>query len=103
MQRMYQDETGSHPGGQERFGPMDDVINKKTSHGALHTGIRFSPILLEQSQAFPQVANVRSVDPELLYNEDKLGCARGVMFAFIFEAALIVTVTIFWKLHFLWR
>ena len=50
MQRMYQDETGSHPGGQERFGPMDDVINKKTSHGALHTGIRFSPILLEQSR-----------------------------------------------------
>ena len=61
------------------------------------------PIFLEQSQTFPQVANVRSVDPELLYNEDKLGCARGVIWAFVFEAALIVAITIFWKLRFFWR
>jgi hypothetical protein len=82
MQRMYQYETGSHPGVQERFGPMDDVSNEKT---------------------FPQVANVRSVDPELLYNEDKLGCARGVIWAFVFEAALIIVIAIFWKLRFFWR
>jgi hypothetical protein len=94
MQRMCQYETGSDRGVQERSGRMDDVSDERT----LHTGIRFSPVLLEQSQAFPQVANVRSVDPELLYNEDKLGCAR-----FVFEAALIVAIAIFWKLHFLWR
>ena len=103
MQRMYQYETGSHPGVQERFDSMDHVSIEKTSHEAEHTAIRFSPVLLEQSQAFPQVANVRSVDPELLYNEDKLGCARGVIWAFVFEAAVIAAISIFWKLHFLWR
>ena len=82
MQRMYQFKTGSHPGVQERFGPTDEVNIEKT---------------------FPQVANVRSVDPELLYNEDKLGCARGVIWAFALQTALIVAIAIFWKLHFLWR
>jgi hypothetical protein len=82
MQRMYQYETGSHPGVQERFAPMDDVSNDKT---------------------FPQVANVRSVDPELLYNEDKLGCARGVIWAFVLQTALIFAIAIFWKLRFIWR
>jgi hypothetical protein len=82
MRRMYRYETGSHPGVQERFAPTDDVRNEKT---------------------FPQVANVRSVDPELLYNEDKLGCARGVIWALVFEAALIAAIAIFWKLRFFWR
>jgi len=82
MQRMYQFKTGSHPGVQERFGPTDEVNIEKT---------------------FPQVANVRSVDPELLYNEDKLGCARGVIWAFALQTALIIAIAIFWKLHFLWR
>jgi hypothetical protein len=103
MQRMYQYETESHQGLQERFGPMDDVSNGKTSHDALHTGMGFIPVLEDQSQTFPQVANVRSVDPELLYNEDKLGCARGVIWAFVFEAALIIAIAIFWKLRFSWR
>ena len=82
MQRMYQYETGSHSEVQECFDPMDDVSDEKT---------------------FPQVANVRSVDPELLYNEDKLGCARGVIWAFALQTALIIAIAIFWKLHFLWR
>jgi hypothetical protein len=82
MQRMYQYKTGSHPGVQERFGSTDEVNIEKT---------------------FPQVANVRSVDPELLYNEDKLGCARGVIWAFVFEAALIIAIAVFWKLRFSWR
>jgi hypothetical protein len=103
MQRMYQYETESHQGVQERFGPMDDVSNGKTSHDALHTGMGFIPVLEDQSQTFPQVANVRSVDLELLYNEDKLGCARGVIWAFVFEAALIIAIAIFWKLRFSWR
>jgi hypothetical protein len=82
MQRMYQYETGSHQEVQEYFAPTDDVSNEKT---------------------FPQVANVRSVDPELLYNEDKLGCARGVMWAFALQAALMVAIAIVWKLRFFWR
>jgi hypothetical protein len=80
MQRMYQYETGSHPPVEEP-GPMDNGSNEET---------------------FPQVANVRSVDPELLYNEDKLGCARGVIWAFVFEAVVIAAIAIFWKLRFLW-
>ena len=82
MQRMYQFKTGSHPGVQERFGPTDEVNIEKT---------------------FPQVANVRSVDPELLYNEDKLGCARGIIWAVVLQTALIVAIVILWKLHFVWR
>jgi hypothetical protein len=82
MQRMYQYETGSHPGVQERFGPTDDVNIEKT---------------------FPQVANVRSVDPELLYNEDKLGCARGIIWAVVLQAALIAAIAMFWRLRFIWR
>jgi hypothetical protein len=82
MQGMYRYETGSYPGVQERFAPMDDVSSEKT---------------------FPQVANVRSVDPELLYNEDKLGCARGIIWAVVLQAALIVAIAMFWKLRFFWR
>ena len=82
MQRMYQYETGSYPGVQERFAAMDDVSNEKT---------------------FPQVANVRSVDPELLYNEDKLGCARGIIWAVVLQAALFAAIAIVWKLRFSWR
>jgi hypothetical protein len=82
MQRMYQYKTGSHPGVQERFGPTDDV---------------------NIEEALPQVANVRSVDPELLYNEDKLGCARGIIWAVVLQTALIVAIAILWKLHFVWR
>ena len=81
MQRMYQYETDSHPGVQEQFGQIDAVSNEKT---------------------FPQVAYVRSVDPELLHNEDKLGCARGVIWAVALQTALIVIIAIFWKLRFLW-
>jgi hypothetical protein len=103
MQRMYRYETESHQGVQERFGPMDDVSDENTSHDALHAGIRLFPVLLEESQTFPQVANVRSVDPELLLNEDKLGCARGMIWAFFFEAALIAAIAMFWKLRFFWR
>jgi hypothetical protein len=74
---MYQSEAKLHPVLQERFGLVEDV--------------------------FPQICNVRSVDPELLYNEDKLGCARGVVWALVFEAALIVAIAIFWKLRFSMR
>jgi hypothetical protein len=74
---MYQSETTLHPVVQKPFGLADD--------------------------AFPQVCNVRSIDPELLYNEDKLGCARGVVWAFVFEAALIVAIIILWKLSYSMR
>ncbi len=75
--RMYQSEAKLHPVVQERFVLVDD--------------------------ASPQVCNVRSVDPELLYNEDKLGCARGVVWALVFEAAVIAAIAFCWKLRFSMR
>jgi hypothetical protein len=44
------------------------------------------------------VADVCPDDPEQLYYEDKLGCARGVLFAFAFQAALVVALAVCWKL-----
>jgi hypothetical protein len=44
------------------------------------------------------VADVCTDDPEQLYYEDKLGCARGVLFAFAFQAALVVAAAVCWKL-----
>jgi hypothetical protein len=44
------------------------------------------------------VADVCPDDPEKLYYEDKLGCARGVLFAFAFQAALVVALAVCWKL-----
>jgi hypothetical protein len=41
-----------------------------------------------------------SADPEQLYYEDKLGCARGVVWAVVFQAALVIGVALCWKLHF---
>jgi hypothetical protein len=40
-----------------------------------------------------------SVDAEQLYREDKLGCARGVVWALVFEAGLVVAALIYWKLR----
>lgn len=40
-----------------------------------------------------------SVDAEQLYREDKLGCARGVVWALVFEAGLVIAALIYWKLH----
>lgn len=102
MRRMYRFETDSHQGVQQYLDLTDDVSNQ-ASYGELHMGIRSLPEFVEESQSFPQVGNVRSVDPELLYGENKLGCARGVIWAFVFEAALIIAITIFWKLRFLLR
>jgi hypothetical protein len=43
------------------------------------------------------VADVCSDDPEQLYYEDKLGCARGVVFALTFQLVLVVIGTLCWK------
>jgi hypothetical protein len=40
-----------------------------------------------------------SVDAKQLYREDKLGCARGVVWALVFEAGLVIAALIYWKLH----
>jgi hypothetical protein len=60
-------------------------------------------VFVDHSQSFAQVGNVGSVDRALLYSENKLGCARGVIWAFVFEATLIIAIAIFWKLRFFLR
>jgi hypothetical protein len=44
------------------------------------------------------VADVCADNPEQLYYEDKLGCARGVVFAFAFQGALVAVAGLCWKL-----
>jgi hypothetical protein len=100
---MYQYEAELHQVVQERFRLTDDVNSEKTSNDALRKGIRSLPTFLEQSRTIPQVGNVRSVDPELIHNEDKLGCARGITWAVVLQTALIVAIAILWKLRFTWR
>lgn len=39
------------------------------------------------------------VEAEQLYREDKLGCARGVIWALVFEAGLVIAAVIYWKLR----
>ncbi len=43
------------------------------------------------------VAEVCGDDPQQTYYEDKLGCARGVVFALAFQAALVVVVAVCWR------
>jgi hypothetical protein len=44
------------------------------------------------------VADVCSDDPEQIYYEDKLGCARGIVFAFAFQAALVTVAVLCWRI-----
>jgi hypothetical protein len=51
----------------------------------------------EASIVSVNVADVCSDNPEQLYYEDKLGCARGVVFAVAFQLVLVVVGTLCWK------
>lgn len=44
------------------------------------------------------VAEVWSDAPDQVYYEDKLGCARGIVFALTFQAVLLVVAAVCWKL-----
>jgi hypothetical protein len=103
MQPMYCGETDLHRVVQEHVGLTNDVSNEKALHDAPFNGMRSLPSFEEPPQRFPQVGNIRFVDPEVIYSEDKLGCARGVMWAVAFEAAVIITVAICWELRFFLR
>jgi hypothetical protein len=50
-----------------------------------------------------RVVDASSSDPEQIYDEDTLGCARGVVWAVVFQAALVIAVAVGWKLHFFLR
>jgi hypothetical protein len=100
---MYQHEAELHQEVQERFPLTDDVSREKTSNDGLHRGMRSLPVLLDQSRGVPEACNVRSVDPAAIYDEDKLGCARGMVWGLVFEAGVIIAIAILWKLRFALR
>jgi hypothetical protein len=52
----------------------------------------------EQSIVSLNVADVCADDPEQIYYEDKLGCARGIVFAFVFQAGLVAAAVLCWRL-----
>jgi hypothetical protein len=52
----------------------------------------------EESIVSLNVADVCADDPEQIYYEDKLGCARGIVFAFAFQAALVVAAVLCWRI-----
>jgi hypothetical protein len=51
----------------------------------------------EASIVSVNVADVCSDNPEHPYYEDKLGCARGVVFALTFQLVLVVLGALCWK------
>ena len=51
------------------------------------------------SKSTLSVIDGRAVDAEQLYREDKPGCARGVVWALVLEAGLVVAAVIYWKLR----
>ncbi len=44
------------------------------------------------------VADVCEDNPEQLYYENKLGCARGIALAVVFQVALVAVAALCWKL-----
>jgi hypothetical protein len=44
------------------------------------------------------VAEIYADSPDQVYYEDKLGCARGIVFAFAFQAVLLIVAAVCWKL-----
>ncbi len=44
------------------------------------------------------VADVCTDNPEQIYYEDKLGCARGIVYAFAFQGAMVAVASLCWKL-----
>jgi hypothetical protein len=68
---------------------LDEVINHATP-SANQTNLR---LFVENRYD----ADLALVDREQLEAEDKLGCARGVLWSLIFEAALVAAAVLVWK------
>jgi hypothetical protein len=68
-------------------------------------GIQAFPMLADQSMrkelhiVRKAIVSLHAADVyELTEQAEKLGCARGVIFAFAFQAVLAIGVAVFWKL-----
>jgi hypothetical protein len=76
------------------------VIGGKRFAATSDVGSPSLPAFPKPSQAHSYEANLGSVDLDQLKPEDALGCARGVLWALIFEAALALGAVLCWKSHF---
>jgi hypothetical protein len=85
--------TELHQGVHARSALTGSVSTENKSNGAL------PPVVVEQFRTSPHVVNVRSVDPEQIDCEDKLGCVRGVLWSLVFEAAVVIAIVVCWKLR----
>jgi hypothetical protein len=56
-------------------------------------------VLGSQSIVSMHLAEVCSDDRELPYREDSLGCARGVLWVLVLQAAAVVIVAACWSMH----
>jgi hypothetical protein len=91
---------------------LDEVKNHSANHAnsRVIAGKRFAstnavggpslPAFPKPSQAHPYEANRASADIPQLEAEDTLGCARGILWSLIFEAALALGPVLYWKFHF---
>ena len=61
------------------------------------------PVSVRPSQTSLHVVDISYADPEQLDPEHSLGCARGVLWALIFEGGLAIAALVYWKLHLLAR
>jgi hypothetical protein len=75
----------------------DAVRSEKASSDVL------LPTYVEQARTSPAVANVCSIDREQLNSEDKLGCARGVLWALVFQVEMLIAIAAYCTLHYLLR
>jgi hypothetical protein len=75
----------------------DLVRSEKTSSDVL------LPICVEQPRTPSVVANVCSIDREQLYSKDKLGCARSVLWALVFQVGMLMAIATYCTLHYLLR
>jgi hypothetical protein len=80
--------------------PNFRVIGSKRSSARNALGTLSPAPFISPSQAHPYEEDLRSLDTEQWEAEDSLGCARGVVWSLIFEAALAVVAVLYWKFHF---
>ncbi len=69
---------------------QDDAELREGDHG-LTEGVTTIRVL--------DIDDVCPAELEHLYQEDKLGCARGVLWALVFEAGVVIAALAYWKLH----
>jgi len=73
--------------------PVLDEVRNHSAESANQANLRLLVVN-------PYDADLALVDRDQLEVEDKLGCARGVLWSLIFEAALVAIAVLLWKCHF---